>query len=169
MKLIGGKAFVLGDRIDTDLLAPGAHMRKPIEELKWHCLEAVDPEFARRVKAGDVLIAGRGFGIGSSREQAAQALKELGIGCVVARSFARIFYRNALNLGLPVLVCEEDFSVRAGDDVEVDIRAGVLRNCTQGHFARAQPMPDFLIAMLDAGGLLPQLKLKLAQRLRSPC
>ena len=94
--LIRGRAFVFGDSIDTDLLAPGAYMKRPVEELAQHCLEAIAPDFARTVQPGDVLIAGRGFGMGSSREQAAQALKILGVGAVLASSIARIFYRNAI-------------------------------------------------------------------------
>ncbi|MFW5816849.1 MAG: 3-isopropylmalate dehydratase, partial [Wenzhouxiangella sp.] len=104
---IEGRAWVFGDSIDTDLLAPGPYMRKPLPELATHCLEAIAPDFASEVGAGDILVAGDAFGIGSSREQAAQVLLELGIRAVVAKSFARIFYRNALNLGLPAMVCPE--------------------------------------------------------------
>ena len=116
----GGRAWVFGDDIDTDLLAPGAYMKGPVKELARHCLEAVDPTFAAGVAAGDVVVGGVNFGVGSSREQAAQALRCLGVGAVVARSFGGIFYRNALNLGLLAVVCAEAGQLRAGDRLTVD-------------------------------------------------
>jgi 3-isopropylmalate/(R)-2-methylmalate dehydratase small subunit len=153
-----GRAFVFGDDIDTDALAPGSYMKSPIEVIAAHCLEAVDPSFAARIKPGDVVVAGKGFGSGSSREQAAEALKHLGAACVVAKSFGGIFYRNALNLGLPVIVCADADRIRDGDMVEVDARAGVIVNETTGERLKAQPLPDFLLAMIADGGLVPHLE-----------
>jgi 3-isopropylmalate/(R)-2-methylmalate dehydratase small subunit len=153
-----GRAFVFGDDIDTDALAPGSYMKSSIEVIAAHCLEAVDPSFAARIKPGDVVVAGKGFGSGSSREQAAEALKHLGAACVVAKSFGGIFYRNALNLGLPVIVCADADRIRDGDMVEVDARAGVIVNETTGERLKAQPLPDFLLAMIADGGLVPHLE-----------
>jgi 3-isopropylmalate/(R)-2-methylmalate dehydratase small subunit len=156
-----GRAFVFGDAIDTDALAPGSYMKSPIEVIAAHCLEAVDPSFAARIKPGDVVVAGKGFGSGSSREQAAEALKHLGAACVVAKSFGGIFYRNALNLGLPAIVCADTDRIRAGDLIEVDARAGVIMNETTGERLMAQPLPDFLLAMIADGGLVPHLEKRL--------
>jgi 3-isopropylmalate/(R)-2-methylmalate dehydratase small subunit len=159
---MSGRAFVFGDDIDTDVLAPGIYMKAPIATLAAHCLEAVDPDFAKSVRPGDVVVAGRSFGIGSSREQAAQALKELGVAAVLARSFGGIFYRNALNLGLPALVCPDTARIRAGDRVTVDAAAGVVRNATTGEELTAQPLPAFLLEMIADGGLVPHLEKRFA-------
>jgi 3-isopropylmalate/(R)-2-methylmalate dehydratase small subunit len=155
---ISGRVFRFGDQIDTDLLAPGAYMKRPIEELAQHCLEAIDPNFARSVRPCDAVVAGVGFGIGSSREQAAQALKVLGVGCVLARSFARIFYRNALNLGLPVLTIPDEVELHAGDQIAVDPLSGVIEVPARGQRFRCEAIPGFLIEMLADGGLMPHLK-----------
>lgn len=159
---IEGQAFVYGDHIDTDVLAPGAYMKRPIQELAAHCLEAIDPDFARTVRPGDVLLGGIGFGIGSSREQAAQALKELGVACVLAKSFARIFYRNAINLGLPALVFAEVDRVQPGDRLHVDIASGRIDNLSRNETYQAEAMPDFLLALIADGGLVPHLKKRFA-------
>jgi 3-isopropylmalate/(R)-2-methylmalate dehydratase small subunit len=156
-----GHAWVFGNNIDTDLLAPGHAMRKPLEELAKHCLEAMEPRFAGTVKRGDFIVAGDGFGIGSSREQAAQALAWLGVGAVLARSPARIFYRNALNLGLPVARFPDANLVRAGDELAVDLVNGRVRNLTQGTEHAVEPVPKFLQDMLRAGGLIPHLHARL--------
>lgn len=153
-----GRAFVVGDNVDTDALAPGVYMKGPIEALLPHCLEAVRPDFAGTVRPGDVLVAGSGFGIGSSREQAAQALVMLGVAAVLARSFGGIFHRNALNLGLPVLVCPEAQRIREGDCVAVDVSLGRVRNETTGDVLQAERLPPFLLEMLEAGGLVPALE-----------
>lgn len=152
-----GRAFVFGDRIDTDLLAPGPYMREPIDVLASHCLEAIDPDFARDVRPGDIVIGGESFGIGSSREQAVQALAHLGIAAIVARSFARIFYRNALNLGIPAVTCP-DLVVTRGDEVEVQPAAGLIINHSSGTRHACQPLPPQLMAIVDAGGLMPWLE-----------
>lgn len=154
---IQGRAFVFGDNIDTDLLAPGPYMRAPIEELARHCLEAIDPGFAREVRPGDVVVGGRSFGIGSSREQAVQALAQLGVGAVVAKSFARIFYRNALNLGVPAIACP-DLVAGRGDEIEVLPAEGVVVNHTRGSRHRGELLPQRLLEIVQAGGLMPWLE-----------
>ena len=162
-----GRAFVYGDGITTDALAPGIYMKFPIATLAQHCLESVDPGFVRQVKPGDVVVGGKGFGIGSSREQAAEALKFHGVAAVLARSFGGIFYRNALNLGLPVLVCNEVDRIGTGDLVQVDAATGTVHNRTRGTTLAATPLPPFLMAMIADGGLVPHLEKRFAaQRTR---
>ncbi|MBU2919586.1 3-isopropylmalate dehydratase small subunit [Psychrosphaera sp. F3M07] len=155
-----GNAWVYGDNIDTDLLAPGAYMKSTLSELAAHCLEAIDTDFASQVNKGDVIVAGDAFGIGSSREQAAQALVELGVAAVIAKSFARIFYRNALNLGLPVLFCPDLEGIEKGDVIAVDPIKGVVENKTKGQVFTCEPIPAELMAIVNAGGLMPFLKNK---------
>lgn len=156
-----GRAFVFGDRIDTDVLAPGALMKLPPDELAKHCLAAIAPDFAKTVKPGDVIVAGSSFGIGSSREQAAVSLKLLGVRAVLAKSFARIFYRNALNLGLPALFFPDAHAVHEGDVIAVDLERGIVENRTRGTTHAVSPMPAHLRAVIDAGGLIPHLKRRL--------
>lgn len=156
--MIAGSTHVYGDRIDTDLLAPGAYMKKPIAELARHCLEAVDPAFVTRVKPGDIVIGGSQFGAGSSREQAASALLLNGVACVLAVSFARIFYRNALNLGLPALTCPTAREIAPGIELSVDPVAGVATEVATGRRHACEPIPPHLMAMIGAGGLLPYLE-----------
>lgn len=155
---------MFGDNIDTDVLAPGRYMKGSIEELAQHCLEAVAPAFAQDVRPGDVVVAGRNFGMGSSREQAAQALKVLGVSAVVAKSFGGIFYRNALNLGLPVVVCTETDSINEGDKVRIDLALGTVTNETSGRILPSEPLPSFLLDMLADGGLVPHLEKKFAKQ-----
>ncbi len=157
----GGRAWVFGDNVDTDVLAPGLYMKGPIAELARHCLEALDPRFAREARPGDMVVAGSNFGMGSSREQAVMALKALGIAAVVAKSFARIFYRNAMNLALPVLVSAEAGAVAAGDRLVVRAGEGVIENLTQRRRLACEPIPPHLLAMIADGGLLPHLAKKL--------
>ena len=159
-----GRAWVFGDNIDTDLLAPGTMMRKPLAELARHCLEAVAPQFAGSVRRGDLIVAGEGFGIGSSREQAAEALLYLGIGAVLAASAARIFYRNALNLGLPVLRFADGKQIQDGDRLELDFDQSVVRDLTRGTTHAVEPIPAFLMDMLRDGGLIPHLHRRLNKR-----
>ncbi|HWV43475.1 3-isopropylmalate dehydratase small subunit [Pseudorhodoplanes sp.] len=161
---MSGRAFVFGDNIDTDVLAPGRYMKGSIEELARHCLEAVDPDFAKSVQPGDVVVAGRNFGMGSSREQAAQALKVLGVAAVVAKSFGGIFYRNALNLGLPVVVCEEADTIGVGDRLSVDLAGGKVVNETSGRTLKSEPLPQFLLDMLADGGLVPHLEKRFSRQ-----
>ncbi len=159
-----GKIWVFGDDIDTDVLAPGQYMKGSIEELARHCLEAVDPDFAPNVRPGDVLVAGRNFGVGSSREQAAQALKVLGVTAVVAKSFAGIFYRNAINLGLPVFASDALDGVSAGREVVMDVDGATLTLVESGEVITCEPLPDFLLAMIHDGGLVPHLEKKLKRK-----
>lgn len=161
-RLSRGRAWVFGDDVDTDVLAPGRYMKGPVAELAKHCLEAMDPAFAPGVANGDVVVGGRNFGLGSSREQAAQVLKILGIEAVVARSFGGIFYRNALNLGLVVVVCPAICAIRPGDILIVDARAGRIENRTQNDSYECEPLPEHLMSMIEDGGLIPHLERKLA-------
>jgi 3-isopropylmalate/(R)-2-methylmalate dehydratase small subunit len=157
-----GRAFIFGDNIDTDVLAPGHLMKLAPEELAEHCLTAVDPLFARQVKPGDFVVAGRNFGLGSSREQAAVSLKLLGVKAVLAPSFARIFFRNAINLGLPALVFDGGSAIAAGDELDLDLAAGRLRNLTRGAVHQVKPLPPDLIKVIEAGGLMEMLKRRFA-------
>jgi 3-isopropylmalate/(R)-2-methylmalate dehydratase small subunit len=155
---VTGRAWVFGDDVDTDAIAPGRYMKFAIEEIAKHCLESVDPVFASGVKPGDVVVGGRNFGIGSSREQAPQALKALGVSALVAQSFAGLFYRNALNLGLAAVTCPDAGRIRAGDRVSVDPEHGRIRNETTGETLACEPIPPHLMAMVRDGGLLAHLE-----------
>ncbi|MGI9481251.1 MAG: 3-isopropylmalate dehydratase [Hyphomicrobiales bacterium] len=155
-----GRAWVLGDDIDTDVLAPGKYMQGGLSGLAAHCLETVRPEFASEARPGDVLVAGKNFGIGSSREQAAEALRHLGIVAVLARSFGGIFYRNALNLGLPVFRSDDLSEITDGEKVVMDIDAPSLTRTSNGEKIDLEPLPDFLLHMLHDGGLVPHLEKK---------
>ena len=156
-----GKVWQLGDNVDTDLLAPGKYMKFDIEEIARHCLEDLLPDFASQVRPGDVIVAGKNFGVGSSREQAPEALKQLGIVAVVAPSFAGLFYRNALNIGLVVVVCEQAALIPAQARIRVDAAGGQIHT-DAGESLSCQPIPDFLMQMLNAGGLLPHLQQRLS-------
>jgi 3-isopropylmalate/(R)-2-methylmalate dehydratase small subunit len=145
-------------------MAPGLYFKSPLDELARHCLEAVDPRFARGVRAGDIIVAGRRFGVGSAREQAALALKHLGVGAVLAVSFGRIFYRNALNFGIPALFFPDAGEIGAGDELELDPVTGVLLDRTTARDYRMSGIPAHLMAMVSAGGLMPWL----SQRIRKP-
>ncbi|MDX1489294.1 MAG: hypothetical protein R3268_13880, partial [Acidiferrobacterales bacterium] len=157
------RAWVFGDNIDTDVLAPSAYMMKSVEEIAKHCLEAVEPDFAASVRLGDAFVAGENLGIGSSREQAPQALLLLGIRVLLAKSFARIFYRNTLNLGLPALVCSQTERISQGDALRVDPLAGTVKNLATGETLTCEPLPAHLLDMIVDGGLLPHLKKKLRE------
>jgi len=156
-----GKAWVFGNDIGTDLLAPGLYMKRPMEEIARHCLEDIDPRFATEVERGDVVIAGRNFGMGSSREQAAEALIHLGVSVVLAQSYGGLFYRNALNLGLLVLICPETGKIDAGDRIAVEPERGRVRNLTKNETYPCEPVPAHLMEMVRAGGLVPFLERKL--------
>jgi 3-isopropylmalate/(R)-2-methylmalate dehydratase small subunit len=157
---IEGGAHVYGDNVDTDVIIPARYLTSTEpEELAKHCMEDLDPEFVKGVQAGDVIVAGRNFGSGSSREHAPLAIKGAGIACIVAESFARIFYRNAINVGLPIVECPEvTADAEPGDQFAVDLDAGRVRNVTKGRTYEATPMPDFMRGILDAGGLMPWVK-----------
>ena len=156
------RAWVLGDNVDTDVLAPGRYMKFGIEEIARHCLEAVNPDFSSRVQPGDIVVAGRNFGVGSSREQAPAALKHLGVAALVAESYAGLFYRNAINLGLPALVCSSARDIRDGDDISVDLRNATMK--VNGTSVNFEPIPAHLLELLSDGGLIPHLAKKLARK-----
>ena len=155
------KAWVFGDNLDTDVIAPGRYMKFGIDEIARHCLESIDPRFAKAVQRGDIVVAGRNFGAGSSREQAPEALKHLGVAALIAPSFAGLFYRNAINLGLPVLVCSDSARIRAGDDLRITLGKGRIENLTTGETLSAEPIPAFLMDIIRAGGLLAHLEKRL--------
>lgn len=150
-----------GDQVDTDQLAPGRYIKGSIDELAAHCLEALRPEFAATVRPGDLVVAGIGFGIGSSREQAAQALRHLGVGAVIATGAARIFYRNAINLGLPVLTCADTSRLVDGAAARLDLDSGTVLDDSGGVLARCEPLPPFLRQVVRDGGLIASLRLRL--------
>jgi len=153
-----GRAFVFGDGISTDVLAPGRMMKRPVPEIATACLEAVNPTFASTVRPGDVVVAGRAFGVGSSREQAVEALRCLGVSAVLAVSFGRIFYRNAINLGLPVLLFPHTGEISPGDLLDVDAATGDVTNLTSGARYSVSPLPKNLLSIIADGGLTPHLK-----------
>ncbi len=158
-----GKAFKFGNDVNTDVIFPGRYLNvwEPAEMAK-HAMEDIDKEFVSKVKPGDVIVAGKYFGCGSSREQAATCLKAAGLSAVIAESFARIFYRNAINLGLPIMVCPgiSNF-VEPGDKLEVDPSTGVIKNATRGGEIKAKSLPPFILGILQDGGLIPHLQKKL--------
>lgn len=158
--VIEGTAHVYGDNVDTDVIIPARYLTTiDPAELAAHCLEDLDPDFVKNVRPGDVIVAGRNFGSGSSREHAPIAIKASGVACIVAESFARIFYRNSINVGLPIVECEGIASdVAAGDRVRVDVAAGVVENLARGSRHAATPLPAFMKDILDAGGLMPWVK-----------
>lgn len=162
--MAGGRAWVYGDNIDTDLMAPSAYLMKPANEVVQHCMEAMDPEFAKSVAAGDVFVAGENLGVGSSREQAPRNLQLLGIRHVLAKSFGRIFYRNALNLGLPALVCNDIHRISKGDELEIEPISGKVKNLTTGETLKCEPLPAHLVDLIKDGGLIPHLKKKLSKK-----
>jgi len=152
--------WVFGDNLDTDMLAPGRYMKFGIEEIAKHCLESVSPDFSKEVRKGDIVVAGKNFGCGSSREQAPEALRHLGVSALIAPSFAGLFYRNCFNLGLPAVVCAEAGKIRQGDELKIDF-AGRIENLTQGKTYSCEPIPRHLQTLVRDGGLLPHLEKRL--------
>ncbi len=155
-----GTVFKYPDNVDTDVIIPARYLNTPdAKELALHCMEDIDTEFVKRVSPGDVMVAGWNFGCGSSREHAPLVIKTCGTGCVIAKSFARIFYRNAINIGLPILECEEAAEeIQAGDKVSVDFDTGIITDETTGKSYKAQPFPPFIQNIIQCGGLLNSLK-----------
>ena len=154
-----GKAFKFGDNISTDHIAPGRlfHLRNDLKEFSRHVLEDTDPTFASKVQKGDFVVAGNNFGLGSSREHAPQIIKIAGVGAVIAKSFARIFYRNAINIGLLAIECDTD-GIDAGDELDLDIKEGILKNLTKGTITMIEPLPDVMIQLFNDGGLIEHIK-----------
>ncbi len=165
LKIIKGKAFVYGANIDTDQIYPGRFLdQTDPEAVARHAMEGIDPDFVREVAPGDIIVASTNFGCGSSREHAAITLKAAGVGAVLAASFGRIFFRNAINLGLPVLVCPGIHSwTQRGDILTVDVATGQVRNETKGLVARAEPLSDYIIQILASGGIKPMIRRSLAR------
>jgi len=153
-----GRAFVFGDNVDTDVLAPGLYMKKSIEVIAEHCLEALDPKFATTVRPGDVVVGGENFGMGSSREQAAQALRQLGVTVILAKSFAGLFFRNCINLGVAPVECQDTDRITSGDMLVVDPIAGTIENKTQSATYKGVGIPAHLVEMVRDGGLIPHLE-----------
>jgi len=155
-----GRAWKFGDDINTDYIIAGKYKLSitDIGELSKHAMEAIMPEFSTKVKKGDFIVAGRNFGCGSSREQAPLVLKHLGIAAIIAQSFARIFYRNAINIGLPVAECRDAADIRQGDMLEVDLQKGYVKNLTRGKIYKVKPLPPELWAILSEGGLVNYVK-----------
>jgi len=158
-----GRAWKFGDNIDTDRISPGryASLTDP-QEYSEHCLEGVDPSFAKNASHGDVIVAGENFGCGSSRERAPVSIKAIGISCVIASSFARTFLRNSINIGLPILECPEaSEGIESGDLVDVDLAIGRISDLTTGYEFRAKPIPEFLAEIMAAGGLVGWARIRL--------
>ena len=155
-----GTAIKYGDNIDTDVIIPARYLNTTDpKELASHCMEDIDKEFAKRVQTGDVMVGGKNFGCGSSREHAPIAIKESGISCVIASTFARIFYRNAINIGLPLLEVGDDVKkIKAGDVLSVDLESGEIVNTTSGETIKATPLPGFIQDIAKAGGLINYVK-----------
>jgi 3-isopropylmalate/(R)-2-methylmalate dehydratase small subunit len=162
--MIKGTAHKFGDNVDTDQIIPAKYLvTTDPKELGKHCMELADESFPTKAKAGDFLVAGRNFGCGSSREHAPLAIKGLGLGLVIAESFARIFFRNCINIGMPILECPEAAQAAVtGDQLEVDLDKGQIKNLTQRKTYQAQPFPDFMQQIIRAGGLMPYVKQRLA-------
>jgi len=164
--MIQGKVIKYGDNIDTDVIIPARYLNtSDPAELAKHCMEDLDKSFAARVQPGDIIAAGRNFGCGSSREHAPIALKASGISLVIAETFARIFYRNAINIGLPILECPEaSRAVAAGDQVGVDLNTGRIENLTSGSIYQAEAFPDFMQDIIGSGGLIDYVRGRMGQR-----
>lgn len=156
------KGFVhkYGDNVDTDVIIPARYLNTANhKELAAHCMEDIDKDFVKKVKTGDIMVGGDNFGCGSSREHAPIAIKESGISCVIASSFARIFYRNSINIGLAILECDEaSKKINAGDEVEVDFDNGLIKNITKNETYKAEPFPEFIKKIINSNGLLNSIK-----------
>ena len=155
-----GKVFKFGDNVDTDVIIPARYLNAPDpSELAKHCMEDIDPEFVNKVSVGDIIVATKNFGCGSSREHAPISIKAAGVSCVIAETFARIFYRNAINIGLPIIECPEAAEkISAGDEVEIDFDTGVITNKTKSETYQGTAFPEFLINIINSNGLLNSLK-----------
>lgn len=155
-----GRVFKYPDNVDTDVIIPARYLNTPdAKELAKHCMEDIDATFVEKVNPGDIIVAGWNFGCGSSREHAPLTIKTNGVSCVIAKSFARIFYRNSINIGLPILECEQAAEeINAGDDVSIDFDKGLIINNTTGKTYEAQPFPPFIQKIIADGGLLASIK-----------
>ncbi|MDR1913070.1 MAG: 3-isopropylmalate dehydratase small subunit, partial [Clostridiales bacterium] len=151
-----GTVFKYGDNVDTDVIIPARYLNSSDpKELAAHCMEDIDRDFIQKVKPGDIIVGEKNFGCGSSREHAPLAIAASGISCVIAKSFARIFYRNSINIGLPILECEEAASkIQTGDKIEVDFTSGVITNISKNEIYQSEPYPEFMWKIMEAGGLI---------------
>ncbi len=158
-----GKILKYGNNVDTDVIIPARYLNSSDpKELASHCMEDLDATFIKRVRAGDIIVSGRNFGCGSSREHAPLAIKTSGIACVVAESFARIFYRNSINIGLPIIECPEAAkAISEGDEVDIDFDSGIITDLTTGKTYSAQPFPKFIQSIIEAGGLINAIEMNL--------
>ena len=161
MKVIG-KVFKYGDNVDTDVIIPARYLNtSDPKELAAHCMEDIDKDFVKNVKKGDFIVANKNFGCGSSREHAPIAIKEAGVSCVIASTFARIFYRNAINIGLPIFECDEAVkAIDNGDELEVDFATGVIKNLTKNEEYKGEPFPEFMQKIIDNDGLIGYIRNK---------
>ena len=155
-----GRVFKYGDNVDTDVIIPARYLNtSDPKELAMHCMEDIDKEFKKKVQKGDIIVANKNFGCGSSREHAPIAIKESGVSCVIASTFARIFYRNAINIGLPILECDEAVkSIDAGDELEIDFTTGIIKNVTKNQEYKGEPFPEFMQKIINCGGLVNYIK-----------
>ncbi len=162
MKAAKGTVFRYGDNVDTDVIIPARYLNSADPaDLAKHCMEDIDKEFVNKVQAGDIIVADKNFGCGSSREHAPIAIKACGISCVIAETFARIFYRNAINIGLPIIECPEAVAgINDGDEVTVDFDSGIITNVTKGTSFKGQPFPEFMQKIIDAEGLVNYINAK---------
>lgn len=154
-----GHVFKYPDNVDTDVIIPARYLNTPdANELAKHCMEDIDDTFTQKVNPGDIIVAGWNFGCGSSREHAPLSIKTNGVSCVIAKSFARIFYRNSINIGLPILECAEAVDgISAGDEVKVDFNTGIIENVTTGKKFETEPFPDFIRNIIKSGGLMKSI------------
>ena len=159
---VKGRVFKYGDNVDTDVIIPARYLNtSDPKELAAHCMEDIDIDFVKNVKEGDIIVANKNFGCGSSREHAPLAIKTAGVSCVIASTFARIFYRNSINIGLPILECDEAVkSIEAGDELEVDFKSGVIKNLTKNESYQGQGFPEFMQKIIDNDGLIGYIKSK---------
>lgn len=155
-----GRVFKYGDNVDTDVIIPARYLNtSDPKELATHCMEDIDKEFTKKVQKGDIIVANKNFGCGSSREHAPIAIRESGVSCVIASTFARIFYRNAINIGLPILECDEAVkSIDAGDELEIDFTTGIIKNVTKNQEYQGEPFPEFMQNIINCGGLVNYIK-----------
>lgn len=158
--ILNGNAWKLEDNISTDTIIAGKyfHLRTNLSELAKHTLEEVQPGFHEKIGKGDIIVAGKNFGCGSSREHAARVIKKVGVSAIIAESFARIFFRNAVNIGLPVVECQDTSGIAAGDELEINLEAGIINNKTKGLEFKVKPLPKIMVMLLDDGGLVAHYK-----------
>jgi 3-isopropylmalate/(R)-2-methylmalate dehydratase small subunit len=161
--VLKGRVFKYGDNVDTDVIIPARYLNTlDPDELAGHCMEDMDKDFASKVKKGDIIVAGDNFGCGSSREHAPLAIKASGVSCVIASSFARIFFRNSINIGLPILECPDASpNIKTGDELSINLEDGTIENTTTGKTLKAEPFPEFMRKIIEAGGLINRTKQEL--------